>query len=37
MLAMAEKLGFTMSADHDAGPSVSLYTRELREPATEPA
>ncbi len=31
MLALAEKVGFTVSHDHDAGPSVALYVKELRE------
>jgi FixJ family two-component response regulator len=31
MLAMVNKLGFTVSPDHDAGPSVSLYVKDLRD------
>lgn len=30
MLALATKLGFTVSHDHDAGPSVALYVKDLR-------
>jgi len=32
MLAMVKKLGFTVCPDHDAGPSVSFYVKDLREP-----
>lgn len=31
MLAMVEKLGFTVCSDHDAGPSVALYVKDLRD------
>lgn len=31
MLAMVNKLGFTVSPDHDAGPSVALYVKDLRD------
>ena len=31
MLAMVNKLGFTVCPDHDAGPSVSLYVKDLRD------
>lgn len=33
MLAMIRKMGFTMSPDHDAGPSIALYVKDLRDPA----
>ena len=31
MLAMVEKLGFTLCSNHDAGPSVALYVKDLRD------
>ncbi len=31
MLAMVNKMGFTMSPDHDAGPSVAMYVKDLRD------
>jgi CheY-like chemotaxis protein len=33
MLAMVKKMGFTMSPDHDAGPSIALYVKDLRDPS----
>ena len=30
MLAMVKKMGFTMSPDHDEGPSIALYVKDLR-------
>jgi CheY-like chemotaxis protein len=33
MLAMVKKLGFRASSDHDAGPSVALYIKDLRDSA----
>ncbi|MEH6593411.1 MAG: GNAT family N-acetyltransferase [Halioglobus sp.] len=31
MLAMVKKMGFTISPDHDAGPSIALYVKDLRD------
>ncbi len=31
MLAMVKKMGFTICPDHDAGPSIALYVKDLRE------
>jgi acetyltransferase len=33
MLAMVNKMGFTISPDHDEGPSIALYVKELRDTA----
>lgn len=32
MLAMVKKMGFTLSPDHNAGPSIALYVKDLRDP-----
>ncbi|MEH6587129.1 MAG: GNAT family N-acetyltransferase [Halioglobus sp.] len=31
MLAMVKKMGFTLSPDHNAGPSIALYVKDLRD------
>ncbi|MEH6634467.1 MAG: GNAT family N-acetyltransferase [Halioglobus sp.] len=36
MLSLAKKLGFRVSADHGEGPSMSLFVKDLREPADKP-
>lgn len=36
MLALARKLGFAASPDHNAGPSVALYVKDLRDNSYEP-
>jgi DNA-binding response OmpR family regulator/GNAT superfamily N-acetyltransferase len=33
MLAMVQKMGFTICPDHDAGPSIVMYVKELRDSA----
>jgi CheY-like chemotaxis protein len=33
MLAMVKKMGFTICTDHDAGPSIALYVKDLRDTA----
>ncbi len=33
MLAMVRKMGFTLSKNHDAGPSIDLYVKYLRDAA----
>lgn len=36
MLALAKKLGFRACADHEEGPTMSLFVKDLRESASEP-
>jgi CheY-like chemotaxis protein len=33
MLAMVKKMGFTICPDHDAGPSIAMYVKDLRNSA----
>jgi DNA-binding response OmpR family regulator len=33
MLAMVKKMGFTICPDHDAGPSIVMYVKDLRDAA----